>query len=73
MEIESALKELPLQEAQAISQWLQEYLYQERGPEPGSLRPEPVRLPDYAVRRRMIFGEKVLPNMVLLAREEERW
>jgi hypothetical protein len=32
-----------------------------------------LRLPDYAVRRRMIFGDNVLPNMVLLGREEERW
>jgi hypothetical protein len=32
-----------------------------------------LRLPDYAARRRMIFGDKVLPNMVLLGREQERW
>ena len=30
-------------------------------------------LPDYAARRRMILGDKVLPNMVLLGREQERW
>jgi hypothetical protein len=34
---------------------------------------DPFRLPDYAARRRMILGDKVLPNMVLLGREQERW
>ena len=31
------------------------------------------RWPDAAARRRRIFGDKVLPNLVLLAREEERY
>jgi hypothetical protein len=30
-----------------------------------------VRWPDAAARRRKIFGNKVLPNLVVLAREEE--
>jgi hypothetical protein len=30
-------------------------------------------LPDYAARRRRIFGDKVLPKMVLVSRSEERW
>ena len=30
-------------------------------------------LPDYVARRRRIFGDKVLPNMVLLSRSEEPW
>ena len=30
-----------------------------------------VVLPDYAARRRRIFGDRVLPNMVLEAREAE--
>jgi hypothetical protein len=34
-------------------------------------RKRPVRWPDGAARRRKIFGDKVLPNLVLLAREEE--
>jgi hypothetical protein len=33
----------------------------------------PVRWPDAAARRRRISGNKVLPNLVLLAREEERY
>jgi hypothetical protein len=33
----------------------------------------PVRWSDAAARRRRIFGDKVLPNLVLLAREQERY
>ena len=73
MEIESALKQLPLQDAQAIAQWLQKYLDRHNSPPPPSAGQASVKLPDYAARRRMIFGEKVLPNMILLSREEERW
>jgi hypothetical protein len=36
-------------------------------------RKRPVRWPDAAARRRRIFGDKVLPNLVLLAREQERY
>ena len=71
-EIEAALKGLPLQDAHAVAQWLQTYLEQQtvrRALSP----PAPLRLPDYAARRRSIFGDKVLPNMVLLGREQERW
>jgi hypothetical protein len=32
-----------------------------------------VRWPDAAARRRTIFGKKVLPNLVLLSREQERY
>ena len=31
-----------------------------------------LNLPDYSARRRLIFGGKVLSNMALVAREEER-
>jgi hypothetical protein len=42
-------------------------------PQP-SLRPKhPVRWPDATARRRKIFGDKVVPNLVLLARELERY
>ena len=73
MEIESALKELPLQDVQVIANWVQTYLEQQGSAKSQSAPQESVRLPDYAARRRMIFGDKVLPNMVLLARDEERW
>lgn len=70
-EIEAALEEIPLQDAQTIAQWLQKYLEQQTTSMP--VAPAPLGLPDYAARRRMTFGDKVLPNMVLLGREEERW
>ena len=40
---------------------------------PPPQRKRPVRWPDAAARRRRIFGDKVLPNLVLLAREQERY
>jgi len=41
--------------------------------EPAARRKRPIRWPDAAARRRRIFGDKVLPNLVMLAREEERY
>ena len=73
VEIESALKQLPLQDAQSIAQWLQKYLDRHNRTPPPPPNQTSVKLPDYAARRRMIFGEKVLPNMILSSREEERW
>ena len=71
-EIEAALKGLPLQDAQAVAQWLQGYLDQQFATHTATPS-TPFSLPDYAARRRKIFGDKVLPNMVLLGREQERW
>ena len=73
VEIESALKELPLPQAQEISLWLERYIGQQAFSKNASPQPATVRLPDYATRRRMIFGDKTLPNMILLSRDEERW
>ena len=73
VEIESALKELPLQDAQAIAQWLQKYLDLHHSAQHPSASQASIKQPDYAARRKIIFGEKTLPNMVLLSREEERW
>jgi len=36
-------------------------------------RKKPMRWPDAAARRRKLFGDRVLPNLVLLARKEERF
>jgi hypothetical protein len=41
--------------------------------EPAAKRKGPVRRPDAAERRRRILGDKVLPNLILLAREQERY
>ena len=73
MEIRDALKQLPVREAQNIAQWLQQYLDHQGNTQAAAASQTRLRLPDYAARRRMILGDKVLPNMVLLGREEERW
>ena len=72
-EIRDALKQLPVQEAKNLAQWLQEYLEHQGDTNPTPSSQTPLRLPDYAARRRIILGDKVLPNMVLLGREQERW
>ena len=72
-EIRDALKQLPVQEAQNVAKWLQKYLEHQDDTKTPSASQTRLRLPDYATRRQMIFGGKVLPNMVLLDREEERW
>ena len=73
LEIESSLKELPLHEVKKLAQWLQSYVAQQTASNNTQATPTELRLPDYAARRRMILGDKVLPNMVLLSREQERW
>jgi hypothetical protein len=73
-EIEQALRELPPGVRLEIGRWLLEDL-QERtvaGNDSGNGGEPAGPLPDYAARRRRIFGGKVLPNMVLAGRAEER-
>jgi hypothetical protein len=75
-EIESALRELPSEEKWEVARWLLDELEGWTAGQADVCMPNGGRapaLPDYAARRRRIFGEKVLPNMVLLARAEERW
>ena len=71
-EIESALKELPLQEARTLAQWLQKYLDQQAAANTTRAAQVPLNRPNYAARRRAILGDKIRPNMVLLGREQER-
>ena len=75
-EIESALRELPPQDKWEVARWLLDEL-DELTPAKAEVSAtnsgHAPPLPDYAARRRRIFGDKVLPNMVLLARAEERW
>lgn len=72
MEIEQALRQLPPQKQLEIAERLLEELQEMGQPVALSEKKNP-QLPDYSLRRRRIFGNKVLPNMVLVAREEERW
>ena len=75
LEIEQALRQLPPQERWEIARWLLEDLQEgtlshAEGKSSGEQTPS---LPDYSARRRRIFGNKILPNMVLAARAEEPW
>ncbi len=74
LEIEEALRQLPAQDQWEIARWLLDALEEGTSSlgkgQNGSRVPA---LPDYAARRRRIFGDKVLPNMVLASRSEERW
>jgi hypothetical protein len=77
-EIEMALRQLPPQERWEIARWLLEDLQEgtlshAEGKGSGDNGEQTPPLPDYSARRRRIFGSKVLPNMVLVARAEERW
>jgi hypothetical protein len=78
LEIEMALRQLPPKDRWKIARWLLEDLQevalsQVGGEVSGTNTGGTPPLPDYSARRRRIFGNKVLPNMVLLARAEERW
>ncbi len=75
-EIESALSQLPHQEQWEVARWLLKELddsTESQTDNPTKNGGQSLTLPDYAARRRRIFGDKVLPNMVLVARAEERW
>ncbi len=72
-ENETAVKELPLPEVTKLAQWLQKNLDQRAAAAAARARQQPIRLPDYAARRRMILGDKVLPDIVMRGREQERW
>ena len=78
LEIKMALQHFPPQERLEFARWLLEDLQETnichteaQGSDDKDGRTPP--LPDYSARRRRIFGDKVLPNMVLVARAEERW
>jgi len=78
LEIETALRQLPPQERWEIARWLLDDLQDgalspAKGKASGDNGGQSLPLPDYSARRRRIFGNKVLPNMVLAARAEERF
>jgi hypothetical protein len=73
-EIEAALRELPAEQQWEVARWLIDELEETAENAPSGLKDAcKSAVPDYAARRRRIFGDKVLPNMVLLSRSEERW
>lgn len=76
-EIEKALRQLPPEERWEIARWLlddlQENTLSQAQGDQGAPTPPTPPLPDYSARRRRIFGNKVLPNMVLASRADERF
>ena len=74
LEIEAALRQLPAQEKWEVARWLLDALEERSGHATNQRQGSGIPvLPDYGARRRRIFGDKVLPNMVLVSRSEERW
>ena len=71
-ELLEKVKALPLRERRKFFQGIHE-LEEEVAAHPTLIRRKPVRWPDGTARRRKIFGDRELPNLVLLAREEERF
>ena len=68
LEIEAALGQLPRQEQWEVARWLLDALEQGTGSAAkGQKDGSATALPDYTARRRRIFGDKVLPNRVLVS------
>jgi hypothetical protein len=71
-EVLEQVKALPLRERRKFFECVHEL---EMATEAASStgRKRKIRWPDATARRRRVSGGKVLPNLVLLAREEERY
>jgi hypothetical protein len=78
LDVEKALRQLPPEDRWEIARWLLDDLQEHTASHATANSSDetvqtPPALPDYSARRRRIFGDKVLPNMVLMSRSEERW
>jgi hypothetical protein len=78
LEIEKVLRQMSLDDRWEIARWLLDDLQEHtsnraHAENSGDNGQATTGLPDYAARRRRIFGNKVLPNMVLAARADEPW
>jgi hypothetical protein len=71
-ELLEKVRALPLRERRKFFQGIRE-LEEGVAARQTPIRRKPVCWPDGTARRRRIFGDRVLPNLVLLAREEERF
>ena len=77
-EIETTLRQLPPHQRWEMARWLLENLQrsalrQTEAHNSGENGTPAAPLPDYTARRQRIFGDKVLPNMVLVASGQEPW
>jgi hypothetical protein len=77
LDVEKALRQLPPEDRWEVARWLlddlQEHTASHATAKTSDENGQTPLLPDYAARRRQIFGDKILPNMVLVSRSEERW
>jgi hypothetical protein len=72
--VEFALRQLPAQDQWEVAHWLLDALEEGNGSAArGQNGGRVPALPGCAARRRQMFGDKVLPNLVLGSRSEERW
>ena len=71
-EVLEQVKALPLRERRKFFTRVHDLETASQAPSNGKHKRR-IRWPDAAARRRRIFGDKVLPNLVLLARELERY
>jgi hypothetical protein len=69
-ELQQTLQTLPIEQKWELAHWLLDDLH--TAPANGASIASS-KSPDYAARRRQIFGDRVIPNMVLAARGDERW
>jgi len=77
LDVEKALRQLPPEDRWKIARWLLADLEEHTASRTTAANSDEATqtplLPDYSARRRRIFGDKVLPNMVLVARDQESW
>ena len=78
LDVEKALRLLPTEDRWEVARWLLDDLQEHTASRATAKSSDetakpPPPLPDYSARRRRIFGDKVLPNMVLAARAQESW
>jgi hypothetical protein len=72
-ELERALKDLPMDKKWEVAQSLLQELHDASLNLSEAEQRTVAQLPDYEQRRRAIFGDQIVANMVMEAREEERW
>jgi hypothetical protein len=77
LEVEQALRQLPPEDRWEVARWLLNDLQEPTAGHTTTRRSDETAqtppTPDYSARRRRIFGDKVLPNMVLADRAQESW
>lgn len=77
LEIENALRQMRPEDRWEVARWLLDELQEQTTGQAGAKDSDDGQtgppLPDYGARCRRIFGNKILPNMVLVARAEESW